>query len=186
MGRVAAALLLLAPAVARAQVPAPPPGWAPRPYAVPPPVDLVSTEPGVSLSVFPERARPDRDPPLFECPTPPCRIPLWPGRYQLRVSEGPETLEGTRGFETTGPAQVSVDPDTHAHRTAGLVMGIVGPIAALVGVGMLASCSGSECREGDDFLGSSGVLLFLGGLTVTPIGWVMFGTSYKPEVEVSP
>ena len=65
-------------------------------------------------------------------------------------------------------------------------MGIVGPIAALVGVGMLASCGDSECGRGDSFRSSSGVLLFLGGLTVTPIGWVMFGTSYKPEVEVSP
>ena len=51
---------------------------------------------------------------------------------------------------------------------------------------MLASCGDSECGRGDSSRSSSGVLLFLGGLTVTPIGWVMFGTSYKPEVEVSP
>ena len=31
----------------------------------------------------------------------------------------------------------------------------------------------------------SGLVLLLGGLTITPVGWVMFGTSYKPEVEVT-
>lgn len=177
-------------ALAQAPPAAPQPawGWAPAPLtALPPPVDLLSTEPGVSLSVFPERADPQRDPPLIYCASPPCRAPLWPGRYQIHVSEGPETLAGRRIFETRGPAQVSVDPDTQLHRTAGLVMGIVGPVITLVGLGVAMSC-GPDCERSasDRARVSSGLVLLLGGLTITPVGWVMFGTSYKPEVEVTP
>ena len=188
----AALVLVLAwPSRARAEGPeaAPPPGWGwppPPQLALPPPVELFSTEPGVSLSVFPERANPARDAPLVYCASPPCRVPLWPGRYQIHVSEGSETVAGRRVFETRGPAQASVDPDTQMHRTAGLIMGIVGPVITIVGLGVALSC-GPECERSasDRARVGSGLVLLLGGLTITPVGWVMFGTSYKPEVEVT-
>jgi len=94
-------------------------------------------------------------------------------------------VAGARVFETRGPAVVTVDPDTTEHRDLGLVMGIAGPIVTLVGVGLALSC-GPECNRStaERSRVGTGAFLVLGGLTITPVGWVMFGTSFKPEVEV--
>lgn len=182
---------------------APPPVYsAPPPYAAPPPywvpftgyagvpllVDLTATEPGVTLQLFGERANPASAAPILVCSSPPCRVALHAGKYKLRVTETESTLAGTRSIELREPSVVTVDPDTTDHRSAGLAMGIAGPILAIVGLGLLLSSSCYDCEDSSSHEDTAalGALGLLGGLTITPIGWVMFGTSFKPEVEMTP
>jgi len=189
---------------AHAQVPAPPTGYPPPGYYSLPPgyappvgywppmmVDLASTEPGVHVSIYPEKTNPDIVAPIVDCASPPCRVGLYPGRYKLHVSEGPNTLAGSRDIEIRSPSLVTVDPDTHEHRSVGLALGIAGPVMMLGGLVWAASEScyeyDSNCQHSSDrdTRISFAIFTMLAGLAVTPIGWVMFGTSYKPEVEVS-
>jgi hypothetical protein len=94
--------------------------------------------------------------------------------------------------DISGPSTVRVDPDTHAHRDGGLALGIAGPILMLVGmVALLGNecweCSAEERERRNDERRVPNTLAgvgLIGGLAITPIGWVMFGTSFKPEVEV--
>jgi hypothetical protein len=117
-----------------------------------------------------------------------CRLLLLPGKYRIAVRETEDTLPGSRTIEVTGPATVRVDPDSASQRTAGLAMGIAGPILLVVGMAVvLGESCGHSCTEEDHENGDGaalGGLALLGGLTLTPIGWVMFGKSFKPTVEV--
>jgi hypothetical protein len=196
-----AALVATWTAAAHAQVPAPP-GYPPPGYSIPPGyapplaylppmfVDLASTEPGVRVSIYPEKAKPGLAAPIVECASPPCRVGLYPGRYQLHVSEGPDTVAGSRGIEITAPSLVTVDPDTQEHRSVGLALGIAGPVLMLGGIvwALSEQCYDTDnCRNTSDRETRAELAIFtmLAGIAITPIGWVMFGTSYKPEVEVS-
>lgn len=107
-----------------------------------------------------------------------------------------DTLPGSRTIDIKGPATVRVDPDTTEHRSMGLAMGIAGPILTLVAlIGVIASACADGCdgndqdpstsNHHDDGVSGIAVLGLLGGLTITPIGWVMYGTSFKPEVDVT-
>lgn len=151
-------------------------------------VDLMATEPGVALQLFGEKANPASAAPIVECGSLPCRVALHPGKYKVRVTETESTLAGTRGIELREASTVTVDPDTTEHRSAGLAMGISGPILTLVGLGLILSASCYDCTDSTRHEERAGLGLFalVGGLTITPIGWVMFGTSFKPEVEVTP
>jgi hypothetical protein len=165
---------------------------APAPYVYPPgnypvPVDIIGTEPGLAFTISDKDGRP-----IAECPGN-CRLVLVPGRYKVFVHETADTLPGSRDVNITGPATVRVDPDTIAHRDAGMGMGIAGPILILVGfVALLANacwdCSRLEQEEHNEEYRSANTLAgigLLGGLTITPIGWVMYGTSMKPEIDVT-
>jgi len=150
-----------------------------RPWYVPPLVDIEITEPGVELRVLHEHADPARDAPLVFCVAPGCRTALWADRYKIHVTETAHTLAGSRVIETRGPARIIVDPDTRTHRYLGLAMGIAGPVLVLLGAGLLTCGGGCERSRLD-----AGVTTLVGGIAITPVGWVMYGTSSKPEVEV--
>lgn len=174
-----------------------PPGWAVGPPAAyfpqPVPVDLVSTEAGVVIDVYFPGARAGADAPIVSCPGP-CRVVLVPGTYQVAVRETEHTVSGSREIDVRGPTRITMDPDTTEHRSVGLGLGIAGPVAMVTGIALLVSAwddchyhdGSSRTRCGNDGAETFGLLSLVAGLTATPVGWVMFGTSFKPEYDVSP
>ena len=83
-----------------------------------------------------------------------------------------------------GASSIQFDPDTRAKRSTGLTLGILGPIAMVAGMVMVVIGSMPEGHDTDKGTLTTGIVALLGGLTITPIGWVMFGTSFKPEYKV--
>lgn len=176
---------------AEAPEPAPPPPAAPPPYypypyppgRYPVAVDIVGMEPNLAFTISDKDKRP-----IAECPGN-CRLMLLPGRYQIFVHATDDTLAGSRMVDITTASTVRVDPDTTAHRDVGLGLGIAGPVIILASLAALLAnadwYSENEDRsQADETEDSLAVLGLLGGLAITPIGWVMFGSSFKPEVEV--
>ncbi len=164
-----------------------PPPWVPWPAVPTVEVDLTSSTPDVGFQVYLEKAKPGRDAPIAVCPGN-CRVFLVPGTYRFVVTETKDTLSGSRMIDVTGPMAIDFDPDTTAQRTTGLVMGIAGPIAMLAGLGLVVGDALDEEydeRDDDETGRSVGGLLLIGGLAATPIGWVMFGKSFKPEYEIT-
>lgn len=140
---------------------------------------------------FTPGAKPGEDRPLITCPRS-CRIQLQQGQYDIRVQETDETLAGTRPFTITHDTKIRFDPDTKTKRTAGLILGITGPIAIVTGIAIIISSihiepyGGSDgTNHSDNDKGAAGVLLLLAGLGATPAGWIMYGTSKRPEYELS-
>jgi hypothetical protein len=149
-------------------------------------VDLSGTVPSMGYEIYEAHSRPGKDAPLATCPGP-CRLILPPGEYHFRVTETADTLAGSRKLEINASSSIHFDPDTKAKRTTGLVLGIGGPILAILGFGTLLGASCMDCTGSDrrnDGAVAAGAAMLLGGLALTPIGWVMYGTSYKPEYEI--
>ncbi len=84
--------------------------------------------------------------PLAECPGD-CRLSLAPGRYKIFVHETPGTLAGSREVDISAPTTLRVDPDTQAHRSVGLGLGIAGPILMLVSLGVLLANACIDCGD---------------------------------------
>ncbi len=192
---VVAACLLPGVASAQAPLPAappPPPGWMP-PAAYAPysygtiPIELDVTEPNVAVQVFRPGADVGREAPIAQC-SGACVVNLVPGRYKIWVTESGDTLPGGRELELKRPTRVTMDPDMQEHRTAGLVLGITGPIMLIAGMVALVSqtCIDCEHPKNNDTAEALGVFGIVGGLVATPVGWVMYGTSFKPEYELQP
>ncbi len=185
-----------------ATAPPPPPGYA-TPYFpayFPPgvPIELVSTEPGVGIDVYAPSARVGVDPPIVACDAA-CRVVVAPGTYKIFVRDTEDTVSGSREIDVSRPMRITMDPDTVEHRSVGLGLGIAGPIAMIVGIVVVIG-SWQDCGHGDydyaydgrracggnDSARALGILSLVGGLTATPVGWVMFGTSFKPEYSLDP
>lgn len=120
---------------------------------------------------------------MATCPSS-CRLFLYPGKYRIRITETDETLSGSRLIDVSQSMAIEFDPDTSAKKNAGLVLGITGPIMMIAGVATLLGHPNDYEREEDRTRINVGAFLLLGGLAATPIGWVMFGTSFKPEYEI--
>jgi hypothetical protein len=166
--------------------PAPPPALAPYPLAPVVPVDILSAN-KLELKF---RVSDEDNRPIAECPRN-CQVLVSPGRYRLFVYETKDTVAGTRVVDIRGPTRLRVNPDTPTQRWTGLTMGIAGAILTVVGAGLFLSSSpdvGSEPREdrtqAQKDRGAIGGIMLLSGAVLTPIGWVMFGSSFKPDVEV--
>ena len=200
--------LLSAPAAAQPPVYAPAPHSAPQaaaptagypsPEGHPPesprrtvPVELASEQPGASIELYVPSDRIGEDPPLVVCDQP-CVAHVAPGRYKVYITETDETLGGSRIINLGYPSRLVIDPDTHEHRSVGLGLGIAGPILVVVGIAAIFStydcydCPDRGRDSGEDTTIALGLLSMLGGFAATPIGWVMFGTSFKPEYEHDP
>jgi hypothetical protein len=139
----------------------------------------------VKLSLYAEDANTDSDRPFYVCESPPCRLLLWPGTYKVYAGGSDDTLSGARTLELSSSTRIVVDPDTKAHRTAGLTLGIAGPVLIFTGFVFLVSSIAIDSSQtsAQEDRATAGAFMLLGGVAITPIGWVMFGTSFKPEVE---
>jgi hypothetical protein len=173
-----------------------------QPTAAQPPFGYPGTSPLVAVTfrarveplvieLYHPQAKPGIDGPIARCQIP-CRAQLPVGRYKLYVTASEETLSGSRIIDIVGPSTVIVDPDAPGQRTTGLVLGIGGPVAVIVGAVVLVSSAFDRCYDcgdgnnNDSAGGVIGAVLLLGGLVAIPVGWTMFGRSFKPEVTQSP
>jgi hypothetical protein len=152
------------------------------------PIEIHGSQPGLRLEIQDPRTRK----PLAYC-TGACQATIFPGRYRFFANATAETLPGGRDLNISEASKILVTPRSEAQRSTGLVLGIAGPALMVLGsVVFLSNIVGSY--SSDDGGGSSnspegalaGLGLMLGGVVITPIGWVMFGTSFRPRVEVTP
>ena len=168
---------------ATAAAPIPPPPKHPTNVGVGPvpegqaadylPLDLLSLEPDAGFEVYGPESEPVRDRPIVACAAN-CQLHAKPGRYRILITETDDTVAGFRDLDIHEPTTIRFEPDTKAKRTVGLVLGLVGAI--VLGV----EATRVEVNDGSDDLDTA---LLLGGAPLTAIGWVMFGTSSKPEYE---
>jgi hypothetical protein len=148
-----------------------------------------------NVALYPEWVAPGSAPALAHC-TLPCGFQMPRGRYRLEVAESPNTLGGSRSITIDGPSRLVVTPRDRGKRTMGLVLGIGGVVAVVAGIALMADgvstyyrCDlngGGPCTQVASFSGeaSAGLAVFLVGAAMTPIGWVMFGKSFRPAVDV--
>lgn len=184
-GRLALAALLCRAGDARADDVSGHPEPAPPGHAEVP-VTIAGTRPLLLVELYAPRAAPGLDLPIARCRTP-CVAHLVPGRYRLAVAATDETLDGSRSIQIEGSSELEVDPDSASQRTTGLVLGIGGPVASMLGAVLLLSnvCIDS-CSHENGGAAAAGALVMLGGMVVTPIGWILFARSFAPEVEMRP
>jgi hypothetical protein len=172
------------PAVAMYQAPAAP--------AATVPVALHADRPGRLVDLYAPGSRPDRDVPVVRCRTP-CVAHVPPASYRVYIHAEADTLAGSRTVNLAGPSYVTVTPDEPTERWLGLGLGIGGVVAIPTGLVLIlvdalndVACIGDEpCRD-TTHLAVPGVLLLLAGLVATPVGWILFGQSFKPDVTVQP
>lgn len=105
-----------------------------------------------------------------------------PGRYRLHVAATGSTREGTSTIHIDRASRLEVSPRGYVGRWIGLGTAIVGMGGMLAGVALLSS-GGNNIPDSRLF---TGVGLFMGGAALTPIGWVVFGKSFRPSVGVIP
>ena len=157
----------------------PPMQLRPPPHYVP--VTFEHSTPRLRLSL----AVGKRERPFVVCPAP-CTVMVPPGEYWVSVNETTESLAGTRRIRVDGPSLASVEPRARADRETGLTLGILGIVMIFGGMGaMLASVPNDRSGEVDTAWMLTGITGVIGGLIMTPIGWVQFGRR-NPSVEVTP
>jgi hypothetical protein len=124
--------------------------------------------------------------PIANC-TGNCTFRVPPGQYLIEVDGNDSLRAGKKVVNVSGHTVVDVSPGSKSTRTAGLALGIVGPVALFVGlVGAVVVAADNndkdfECRTGYACESKSDatayVLLMLAGAGATTAGWIMFGTS---------
>ena len=179
---------LLVTQVARAD-----PASAPVQPIAPPsnavPIELRGSVPGLRLEIQDPRTRR----PLAYC-TGACQATIVPGRYRFFANATAETRSGGHDMEIVDASKILVTPRSEAQHSTGLVLGIAGPALMVLGAAVFLSnlattyetdgSSSSSSSRAEGVLAGMG--LMIGGMVLTPIGWVMFGTSFRPRVEVTP
>jgi hypothetical protein len=152
------------------------------------PIEIRGSVPGLRLEIQDPRTRR----PLAFC-TGACQATIVPGRYRFYANATAETRSGGRDMDIVDASKILVSPRSEAQHSTGLVLGIAGPALMVLGAAVFLTNIANTYQE--DGSGSSsgraegalaGVGLMLGGMVLTPIGWVMFGTSFRPRVEVTP
>lgn len=108
----------------------------------------------------------------------PCTLWVPAGRYRVSVS-GEGIPSKRQRLDVYGPAAVDVQAGSSSGRTGGLVLGIAGGAAFLVGLGGLMSGCVGECRQSNTNR-TPWVVVGGVGLAASLIGWPLFvanGTS---------
>jgi hypothetical protein len=117
-----------------------------------------------------------------------CQATIMPGRYRLFANATADTRAGGDEIEIEAPSHILIRPSSEARYKSGLALGIAGPTLIVLGLLLVGLNPGggthSELGTGDG--GTVGLLLALGGIVITPIGWTLYGTSLGPKVTVTP
>ena len=153
--------------------------------------------PLVPIAIYPETPvrlelqMPDTRQPVALCAGA-CTAYLPPGKYRLEVHPAGETRGGARVVNIPGPSSLFVTPRSEGMRTSGLTLGITGSALLVGGMVLLATAlsddwdaDGRSSRR-NDALVPLGVGAVVVGLVLTPIGWIRFGKSLRPAVDVQP
>lgn len=108
-----------------------------------------------------------------------CEFMAPPGRYRVKLRDPSTGFEHEQGLRIKESSQFQLQPGDAGARTAGLVFGIAGPASIVLGMvlvlpALLASgchgCSGG----GENTTATIGVVMILGGIVATPVGWVVY------------
>lgn len=112
----------------------------------------------------------------------PCTLWVPAGRYRVSVS-GEGIPSKRQRLDVYGPSAVDVQAGSSSGRTGGLVLGIAGGAAFVVGLaGLMSGCVG-ECRQTDKNR-TPWVVIGGVGLVASLIGWPLFvanGTSMSVQ-----
>ncbi len=148
----------------------------------------------VPVAIYPERPvrlelqMPDTRLPVALCQSA-CTAYVPPGKYRLFVHPGFETRAGGRVVNVPGPSALFVKPRTEGMHTGGLAMGVTGSALVMFGFVTLLTTLDNPQPDHDDrnqVLVPMALVGLVVGLVLTPIGWVRFGKSLRPAVEVEP
>ncbi len=134
---------------------------------------LHSDQPEVRYQLF----APGGPAPVASC-TGSCTVYVKPGRYRLHASRTSSTREGSIVVHVQSDSRVLVSPRGYASRWIGLGTAVAG-MGMVVG-GLAAAVAGN------DTVTRIGAATFLAGAAMTPVGWVIFGRSYRPSVRLLP
>lgn len=104
------------------------------------------------------------------------------GRYRLYARDANTGAEHELGLRVRHSGRFRLRQGDSSARTAGLVVGIAGPVSLVTGMVLLlpslmsAGChdSGGCTTQRERTAGMVGLGLLLGGAIATPIGWVVF------------
>jgi hypothetical protein len=146
------------------------------------------------VDIYADGTQPGRTAALARCRLP-CGFWLRGGQYFIQVVETSDYLGGGRWVSVVGPTRLAITPRKPMKRTLWLVLGIAGAVAVTVGAGLFIDgderlppsrlcaehvvCSPSWTAE---MIG--GLLTFAAGAAATPAGWVLFGKSFRPAIDV--
>lgn len=146
----------------------------------------------VPVAIYPETPvrlelqMPDTRQPVALCQGA-CTAYVPPGKYRVFVHPGFETRAGGRVVNVPGPSTLFVKPRSEGMYTSSLAMGITGSALVLFGFATLVTALDDPHHENDDrnqVLVPMALVGLVVGLVLTPIGWVRFGKSLRPAVEV--
>lgn len=158
------------------------------PAPVPP--QTLASQGLLPIAVFPddpslrfELQLPDTRQPVALCQGP-CTAYLPPGRYRFFVHPTNGTRAGGRTVQIEAPSVVQLKPRTHGHYQTGLTLGIVG--SALIFASTITLLMSADGRGDRDDVIAFSLLGLVTGAVLTPIGWVSFGRSLRPAVDVQP
>jgi hypothetical protein len=149
----------------------------------------------VPVAIYPERPvrlelqMPDSRLPVALCQGA-CTAYVPPGKYRLEVHPGLDTRAGARTVNIPGPSALFVKPRTEGMRSSGLALGVTGSALVMFGfVTLVTTLDDGPNPDHDDrnqVLVPMALVGLVVGLVLTPIGWVRFGKSLRPAVEVEP
>jgi hypothetical protein len=161
-------------------------------YGAPVPVLIVGADQErLPVSIYPEWAKAHTVPPLARCYAP-CTLQMQRGAYRIAIDETGTTMAGDRVVTVDQASRLVVTPRSPSQRTAGLILGIAGPVLLIAGAIIAIEGAATDCL--DEFCDNrrwtgketAGVIMMLGGAAITPVGWVMFGKSFRPAIDVQP
>jgi len=123
---------------------------------------------------------------VAECPGQ-CSLLVWPGAYTLHAFDA-SGRESAGALSVDGPRLFVVTPPSTAARSAGLTLGIVGIVAAGLGlVTWVVECggdSGASCDTGQArAVATASLLALVAGAVMAPIGWVMYAKNHELRIE---
>jgi hypothetical protein len=111
-----------------------------------------------------------------------CGFWAWPGNYSVRLRLAGAAKDSSLSLRIRQPGRYDLIPADQAARNTGMVLGLVGPVVAFVGVlmvygGFVATCSESSAdRDCNDptAIGYYGLATLAVGAGMTTVGWVVF------------
>jgi hypothetical protein len=113
-----------------------------------------------------------------------CSFWAIPGSYSLWATGSARNIKYETTLLVRSHTKFAVTTGHHAVRTAGLITGILGPIAVGLGYALVAhAVQCGECSEGGNADATAGVALFWGGVAATIVGWTVFATSEQTHVD---
>jgi hypothetical protein len=148
------------------------------------------------VEIYPDGVEPGTVPALARCHLP-CGLSMARGRYVIHVAETADTLGGSRSVAIEGRSGVAITPRDRMKRTAGLVLGIGGLVVGIVGAALYADgyarapqpylcAEHTVCSPSWNAEQIGGFSALIASLALMPIGWVMFGKSFRPAIDIAP